>query len=227
MTSLEGPPPTERRLNIAETPPVDRLAVLQENIGKSFPTDAECDLFTAQMEGQQQKIKNFLLHDGEYQTIVNQGVLGWTNQQKLEDWQKLILAPANSIENVIASIGNIVISPFTEEGRSSIMQGFQAIQQSPKIVQDIFSVFWNALTPAEKSTVLLEMASGSAFTYSLITKISKMIKVMNREGPKNVSLTKRLSLASAVGAGLNPAVSVAQTVNSAQNLHEAKKASQE
>lgn len=155
---------------------------------------------------------NLLLNSARYDTYVNKFVKHFTEQEKLEDYQRVLLAPANGIENVI----NFFCSLLTQEGRTDIVEGIQNITESPEVLKDIWEVFYDKLTPTQKLTVGIEYGANVFVLGKVVSRILKILTVLAKR--KGILLSGAAVTATSSGAKIAEDIQDFQSAVEADNL---------
>lgn len=132
-------------------------------------------------------IVNLLLGSWKYDSYVNMFVKHFTWQEELQDNQRLLLAPANWIENTI----NFFCSLFTQKGRQDIVKWIQNVTESPEILRIIWEVFYKRLNSTQKVAVWVEYWTNVFSLYKSFWKLLKLLNVLAKS--KWILLSARAS----------------------------------
>ena len=155
-------------------------------------------------------ICSLLLSSGEYDTWTNKVIKFCTGQDELEDYQRVLSAPANGIENTISFFCSLL----TVQGYVDLAQGLKSIPDSPRILKAIWDVFYQKLTPKQKLAVGVEFGSNVFVMAKAVVKLAKILKILK-------SLEKGALISKTQMARQALATSVAgKTVSAAEDLQD-------
>lgn len=121
-------------------------------------------------------IYNFLVNDDENSTWINNAVKYYANQKELNDYQRVLLAPANAFENFVKFVGSV----FSEEGRSEIYSGVKNINELPETLKNLWFVFYNKLNRTQKLAVGVQLGTESVFIGKAIEKLCNIVKIIRK-----------------------------------------------
>lgn len=115
-----------------------------------------------------------LVNEGDHETEVNKLVRNFTDQEKLEDYQKLLLAPANGIENVVGFFCSLL----TKQGYVDIANGIKNINETPETLKALWDVFYNQLSPTQKLSVAVEYGTNTVALGQIAAKLAQILKII-------------------------------------------------
>ncbi len=113
-------------------------------------------------------ITDFFLKKGKHESCLNKNIKKINQQDELEDWQRVALAPGNAIESVFTTITSL----FTEEGRAEISRFFAFLSNIPENSRLLFSVFWDKLNAMQKTAFLVELS----FSFVIGVKVFQVLQ---------------------------------------------------
>lgn len=154
------------------------------------------DLDPSQVE----KIYDLLTNSGENETYVNQMVRGVTGQETLYPSQRLVLAPANAIENS----GRALIDLVNPSSWSRICGSLGRIFSGEFVdtIKACFVIFYDKLGPTEKAAFAAEFAASIPLMNAMVARFTGILMHLVRA--KEVMMaTKTLTLNQVVNQALS------------------------
>lgn len=171
-----------------------------------------------------QRLYDLMTNSGENETYVNQIVKNATwyyaGETELKDCQRLLLAPANGIENV----GRFIASLFTQQGRESVANGVKFVfdENFTTAMQEAFEVFYNRLSTMQKTIFVTEVMSSSLLFSAAISRFAGFLAQARRVktvmvgelGLKTTAVTSAgVGLSAKLMDGILDGLNTAQTVD--------------
>ncbi len=120
-------------------------------------------------------IFGFLIHSGQNSTAINNAVQFYTGQNELEDYQRLLLAPANGIETFVRFVGSLA----TQAGREDLLGGIQNLPNLPEDMKKVFFVFYNKLNRTQKLAVGIEFSYNMIAAAKIVALLCNALKILN------------------------------------------------